>query len=237
MTRVLSLTVGEDSYARGLFAGSAALGGGDLLWALDYGQTDGPWDLDEDLQRSNALLKYSVGERRDGYSITASLYDGEWTSTDQIPERAVSAGVLDRFGFVDPTNGGDSHRYALNLEVGKPHRRLELPGQCLRARLPARSLLQLHVRARSGRTAISSSSSTIAMLTGCTPSSRATPTTAASPARCVLASTRASMTSAKWVSISPTTARDCRRCARIRCSAWASDSSSSSSCRPPTGCE
>jgi outer membrane receptor protein involved in Fe transport len=117
---VLSLTVGEDSYARGLFAGSAALGGGDLLWALDYGQTDGPWDLDEDLQRSNALLKYSMGERRDGYSITASLYDGEWTSTDQIPERAVSTGVLDRFGFVDPTNGGDSHRYALNLEVGKP---------------------------------------------------------------------------------------------------------------------
>ena len=61
-----------------------------------------------------------MGERRDGYSITASLYDGEWTSTDQIPERAVSAGVLDRFGFVDPTNGGDSHRYALNLEFGKP---------------------------------------------------------------------------------------------------------------------
>jgi outer membrane receptor protein involved in Fe transport len=117
---VLSLTVGEDSYARGMFAGSAALGGGDLLWALDHGRTDGPWDLEEDLRRSNALLKYSVGERRDGYSVTASLYDGEWTSTDQIPERAVSAGVLDRFGFVDPTNGGDSHRYALNLEIGKP---------------------------------------------------------------------------------------------------------------------
>src|SRR5688500_18968705 len=49
-TNVLSLTVGEDSYARGLFAGSAALGSGALLWALDHGQTDGPWDLDEDLQ-------------------------------------------------------------------------------------------------------------------------------------------------------------------------------------------
>jgi outer membrane receptor protein involved in Fe transport len=117
---VLSLTVGEDSYARGLFAGSVALGSGDLLWALDYGQSDGPWDLDEDLRRTNALLKYSSGERRDGYSITASLYDGQWISTDQIPERAVSAGVLDRFGFVDPTNGGDSHRYAVNFEFGKP---------------------------------------------------------------------------------------------------------------------
>jgi outer membrane receptor protein involved in Fe transport len=117
---VLSLTVGEDSYARGLLAGSTGLGEGDLLWALDYGQTDGPWDLEEDLRRVNTLVKYSRGERRDGYSITASFYDGEWTSTDQIPERAVSAGVLDRFGFVDPTNGGDSHRHAINFEFGKP---------------------------------------------------------------------------------------------------------------------
>lgn len=116
---MLSLTVGEDSYARGLFAGSAAVGPGDLLWALDYGQTDGPWDLPENLHRTNALLKYSAGDRRDGYSITASLYEGQWDSTDQIPERAVTAGVLDRFGFVDPTGGGESHRYALNFELDK----------------------------------------------------------------------------------------------------------------------
>ena len=47
---LLSLTVGEDSYPRGLFAGSSGIGGGDLLWALDYGITDGPWELEEDLQ-------------------------------------------------------------------------------------------------------------------------------------------------------------------------------------------
>src|SRR5687768_9912477 len=43
---LLSLTAGEDSFARGLFAGSLAVGGGDLLWGLDYGMTDGPWQLD-----------------------------------------------------------------------------------------------------------------------------------------------------------------------------------------------
>jgi outer membrane receptor protein involved in Fe transport len=116
---LLSLTVGEDSYRRGLFAGSASTGDGDLLWALDYGVTDGPWQLEEDLRRVNALVKYSRGERGDGFSLTASAYDGAWTSTDQIPERAVDAGLLDRFGFIDPTNGGDSHRYALNLEIEK----------------------------------------------------------------------------------------------------------------------
>jgi outer membrane receptor protein involved in Fe transport len=116
---LFSLTLGEDSYARGLLAGSTEISGGDLLFGLDYGQTDGPWDLEEDLRRVNALAKYSRGERSDGWSLTASAYDGEWTSTDQIPERAVQSGVLDRFGFFDPTNGGDSHRYALSFDVAK----------------------------------------------------------------------------------------------------------------------
>jgi hypothetical protein len=117
---LLSLTLGEDSYARGLFAGSAALAGGDVLWGLDYGVTDGPWQLEEDLRRVNALVKFSHGERDDGYSFTASGYDGSWTSTDQIPERAVASGLLDRFGFIDPTNGGESHRYSLSFDVVKP---------------------------------------------------------------------------------------------------------------------
>ncbi|HUQ09003.1 MAG TPA: TonB-dependent receptor [Steroidobacteraceae bacterium] len=116
---LLSLTLGEDDYARGLFAGSTSAGGGELLWGLDYNRTDGPWDLDEALRRVNALVRYSHGERGDGYSITASAYDGDWISTDQIPERAVQSGLLDRFGFIDPTNGGDSHRYSLGYEVEK----------------------------------------------------------------------------------------------------------------------
>jgi outer membrane receptor protein involved in Fe transport len=117
---LLSLTVGEDSYKRGLLAGSAGIGEGDLLWGLDYGVTDGPWQLDEDLRRVNALVKYSRGEREDGFAVTASAYDGRWNSTDQIPERAVDAGLLDRFGFVDPTDGGESHRYALNVDFARP---------------------------------------------------------------------------------------------------------------------
>jgi outer membrane receptor protein involved in Fe transport len=97
-----------------------AAGDGDLLWGLEYGQTDGPWQLPEDLRRVNALVKYSHGERNDGYALTASAYDGRWNSTDQVPERAVDSGLLDRFGFIDPTDGGESHRYALNFEIARP---------------------------------------------------------------------------------------------------------------------
>jgi outer membrane receptor protein involved in Fe transport len=117
---LFSLTVGKDSYARGLLAGSTGIAGGELLFGIEYGETDGPWDLEEDLRRVNALAKYSRGERGDGWSLTASAYDGEWTSTDQVPERAVRSGILDRFGFIDPTNGGESHRYSVSVDVETP---------------------------------------------------------------------------------------------------------------------
>jgi outer membrane receptor protein involved in Fe transport len=117
---VLSLTVGEDSYARALLAGSASMGGGDLLWGIEHGRADGPWDLAENLRRTNALVRYAHGDRGDSFAVTASFYDGDWISTDQVPERAVDSGLLDRFGYVDPTNGGGSHRYSLGFEVERP---------------------------------------------------------------------------------------------------------------------
>jgi len=117
---VLSLTLGEDSYLRGLLAASLELGDGDFTYALEYAGADGPWELPEDLRRLNALARYSHGERRDGFVVTAAIYDGRWNSTDQIPERAVSSGLLDRFGFVDPTAGGESHRHALSFDLAKP---------------------------------------------------------------------------------------------------------------------
>jgi len=46
-------------------------------------------------------------------------YHGKWRSTDQIPLRAVTSGQLDRFGFVDPTNGGNSQRYSLQFNRQK----------------------------------------------------------------------------------------------------------------------
>jgi outer membrane receptor protein involved in Fe transport len=117
---LLLLSLGEDSFIRALLAGSTEIADGELLFGLDHGAADGPWDLPENLKRTNALVKYSRGERGDGYALTASVYDGSWHSTDQIPERAIESGLLGRFGYVDPTNGGDSHRHALNFELEKP---------------------------------------------------------------------------------------------------------------------
>jgi outer membrane receptor protein involved in Fe transport len=107
---------GDDDYLRGLLAGSTDLGGGSLLMAVDHSQTNGPWLLEERFHKTNALLRYSHDTEGGRFALTAQGYDGEWRSTDQIPLRAVQSGAIDRFGFVDPTDGGESHRYSLSAD-------------------------------------------------------------------------------------------------------------------------
>jgi TonB-dependent receptor-like protein len=110
---LVSFTGGEDDYRRAVLAGSPELAGGTVLYGLEYTQTDGPWDLPEDVERKNAVLRYSRGDQHDGWAVTAMAYEGEWQSTDQVPLRAISDRQIDRFGFIDPTDGGESSRYSV----------------------------------------------------------------------------------------------------------------------------
>ena len=113
----VSATIGEDNYYRALFAGSTDLGGGSLLVGVDNSSTDGPWELPQDFRKLNGLVKYTRGDDERGFGITAGAYDGDWRSTDQVPRRAVRAGEISRFGYVDATNGGDSHRYTVSVDA------------------------------------------------------------------------------------------------------------------------
>jgi outer membrane receptor protein involved in Fe transport len=107
---------GEDHYARSLLAGSADVSGGTLLMGFDYAHIDGPWQLPENYRKRNGIVRYSR-ETSDGlFSVTAQGYEGDWQATDQIPLRAVQSGLIDRFGTVDPTGGGNSHRYSLSAD-------------------------------------------------------------------------------------------------------------------------
>lgn len=107
---------GEDNYMRSLAAGSAEVGGGQLLMGFEYAHIDGPWQLEENYRKRNGLLRYSRDTEAGSFSITAQGYEGDWRSTDQIPLRAVQSGSIDRFGTVDPTDGGNSHRYTLSAD-------------------------------------------------------------------------------------------------------------------------
>ena len=113
----LSLAVGQDDYYRVFASVSPELAGARLLLGVDWSATDGPWTLPEDFRKTSGLLKYSRGDNAGGFALTAMGYDGQWNSTDQIPQRAVDAGLIPRFGHVDPTAGGSSHRYSVSADA------------------------------------------------------------------------------------------------------------------------
>ena len=116
---IAALTLGENGYRRALVANSSALGAGDLLYAIEGAHNDGPWENPEKFHRFNGVLRHSFGEARDRHAITAMGYSAGWNSTDQIPQRAVDAGLVGRFGAIDPTDGGFTKRYSLSYEREK----------------------------------------------------------------------------------------------------------------------
>ena len=107
---LVQIDLGGGGFRRGLAAGSVRVGGGDLLGAVEGFHNDGPWTRPDDYRRFNGVLRWSWAGTADAVELTAMTYSGRWNSTDQVPERAVASGLLDRFGHVDPTDGGSSHR-------------------------------------------------------------------------------------------------------------------------------
>jgi outer membrane receptor protein involved in Fe transport len=111
-----SVTIGEHDYKRALLAGSPNVGGGTLLYGLELVGQDGPWDNPENFRKFNTALRYSRGDKSDGFAITGMAYKADWDSTDQIPQRAVDSGTIGRFGAIDPSDGGETSRYSLSYE-------------------------------------------------------------------------------------------------------------------------
>lgn len=114
------ITGGQYDYGRALLATSPRVGSGTLLLAADGTYSDGPWDLAEQLRKFNAVAKYTQGDAHAGWHVIGMGYRGRWRSSDQIPLRAVQDDALDRFGYVDPTDGGRTHRYSLSAGVWRP---------------------------------------------------------------------------------------------------------------------
>jgi hypothetical protein len=113
------LKAGSFGYRRGLFGGSQAVEGGHVLGMLEVGQDNGPWENAENLRKLNGLLRYAHGDDKNGFTVTGMAYTSRWSSTDQIPLRAVEDGTLGRFGAIDPTDGGKASRYSLSAQSAR----------------------------------------------------------------------------------------------------------------------
>ena len=118
---IASVTLGEHQFARALVADSHALGAGQFLYALELAHNNGPWDNAERFHRTNGVLRWSTAGERTRQSIAATAYDAAWNATDQVPQRAVSAGLIDRFGAIDPSDGGDTNRQSLSYRLSRAY--------------------------------------------------------------------------------------------------------------------
>ncbi|MEM6851029.1 MAG: TonB-dependent receptor [Pseudomonadota bacterium] len=119
-TNIAQATIGENGFRRGLIATSSKVGGGDLILAGETVFFDSPFVLDENLEKYNALIKYARRSGSADWRASLSVYDAQWTSTDQVPLRAVESGLIPRLGFIDPDLGGETTRIALNggVDIG-----------------------------------------------------------------------------------------------------------------------
>jgi outer membrane receptor protein involved in Fe transport len=79
--------------------------------AFEAARDDGPFISGQGLSRYNlfAKLTYDLGPHT-VMGAFVSAYGSGWRSSGQIPSREVDAGLLDPFGAVDPTEGGETQR-------------------------------------------------------------------------------------------------------------------------------
>jgi TonB dependent receptor/TonB-dependent Receptor Plug Domain len=112
----VSATVGTLNFQRLFAAGSQPVGEGKFLAAAEVQHYNGPFLNPDDARKENLLLRYSQGDDTNGYSITAMVYHQLWTNTTDIPVRAVTEHIVfDRFGTLNPTDGGRAWRSSLSF--------------------------------------------------------------------------------------------------------------------------
>jgi outer membrane receptor protein involved in Fe transport len=86
------------------------------LFAAEGFYTNGPYLNDNQYYRTNLLGKVTTNlTGRDELSFKATFLHSKWDGSGEIPFRAVSTGLLDRFGSINPYEGGNTLRTTGNL--------------------------------------------------------------------------------------------------------------------------
>ena len=130
----LALSAGSFGYQRLLAKGDTRLGAGNLLGGLEIQGYDGPWrNVEEDVDKHSALLRYSQPWAAGSLSVMLMSYQNRWHAADQLPLRAVQRGELDLFDTVDPSSGGDSRRQSVSFNFKRSD--LQLSAYYLQHRL------------------------------------------------------------------------------------------------------
>ena len=85
--------------------------------AFEYIQFDGPYQSPQNFNRINLFGKYTTYLKgNDKLSVTLSHFNSRWDASGQIPQRAIDNGMINRWGSIDDTEGGNTSRTNLNVE-------------------------------------------------------------------------------------------------------------------------
>lgn len=88
--------------------------------ATEYNYTDGPFDVKQNFNRVNIFGKYNQWiTDNDYFNIQFSTFNSSWNASGQNPERAINEGIIDRWGSIDPTEGGSTSRS--NVQMNFKH--------------------------------------------------------------------------------------------------------------------
>ncbi len=114
---IASFSGGPYGQARALIAASPLVATDThLLYALEYQHDDNTALKADNYRKYNGLLRLSKTAGDATFGVTLQGYRAKWNSSDQIPLRAVQRGDISRFGQIDPTDGGETHRFALSSD-------------------------------------------------------------------------------------------------------------------------
>lgn len=106
----ITAEVGSYGYRRALAGGSTTLFSGTGLGIVEGQTNDTAYRNKEHLRHLNVFTKW-IGDVGSGTLRTSLMgYHATFRSTDQVPIRAIQSGQIDRRGFIDPTDGGETTR-------------------------------------------------------------------------------------------------------------------------------
>lgn len=92
--------------------------------ASEYSFTNSYFDNPQHFNRLNVMGKYHghIGANTN-LTLTGSTFWSKWNHSGQIPDRAIESGLTGFFGSVDPTEGGETSRTNLNVQLvtATPH--------------------------------------------------------------------------------------------------------------------
>ena len=86
--------------------------------AGEYYYTNGPTINKQNFNRFNLFGKYNLAiSDRTQLTTSLSAFKSNWDASGQVPTRAIDDGTIDRFGSIDPSEGGETERYNANITL------------------------------------------------------------------------------------------------------------------------